>query len=146
MAKTLIAYCTLTGETGEVAGFIRDGLLSTGAEVLVANVALLSGEGNIFGFDAYVLGSPTYHGEMMQPMKSFLFLAGNQDLRGRIGASFGSCLWSGEAVDRIHDTMKNIFRMQMIGEPLKLKSPILGDGEQRARELGVEIGFALRHA
>ena len=92
------------------------------------------------GYDAYVLGSATYHGEMMQAMKTLLFLAAKLDLGGKTGGSFGAFGWSGEAPDRIYDTMQNILKMDMVGGPLRLKSAIIQGGMQMAQDYGREIG------
>jgi flavorubredoxin len=95
------------------------------------------------GYDAYVFGSATYHGEMMEGMKKLLFLAEKSNLEGKAGGAFGAFGWSGEAPDRIYDTMKNIFRMDMVSGPLKLKSSTLGGGIQMAQDYGREIGKRL---
>jgi flavorubredoxin len=91
------------------------------------------------GYDAYVFGSPTYHGEMLQSMKTLLFLAEKAGLEGKVGGSFGAFGWSCEAPDRIYDTMRNIFKMSMANSPLHLKSASLGGGVQMAQNYGKEI-------
>ena len=73
-------------------------------------------------------------------MKTLLFLAAKLNLEGKIGGSFGAFGWSGEAPDRIYDTMKNIFGMEMVGSPLRLKSAALQGGMQMAQDYGREIG------
>jgi flavorubredoxin len=77
---------------------------------------------------------------MMQAMKTLLFLAAKLDLEGKVGASFGAFGWSGEAPDRIYDTMQNILKMDMIGGPLRLKSATIQGGMQMAQDYGREIG------
>ena len=98
------------------------------------------------GFRAYVFGSPTYHGEMIQPMKTFLFLAEKAGLAGKVGGSFGAFGWSGEAPDRIYQTMKHIFKMNMVGDALRLKNVILGGGVAMAQEYGRSIARKLKAA
>ncbi len=44
-------------------------------------------------------------------MKTFLFEMEKADLKGKIGAAFGSYGWSGESVQMMSDTMKHIFGM-----------------------------------
>lgn len=95
------------------------------------------------GYDGYVFGSATYHGEMMQPMKTMLFLAEKANLEGKVGGSFGAFGWSGEAPARIFDTMKNIFKMDMVDGPLRLKSSSLGGGTQMAQDYGKKIARRL---
>ena len=51
----------------------------------------------------------------------------------------GSFGWSGEAPDRIFDTMKHIFKMNMTRAPLRLKSSELGGGITMAQDYGREL-------
>ena len=140
MAKALVVFTTRTGQTQDIAGYIAEGIRFTGAEAKVANATELQKEEQLSGYDAYVFGSATYHGEMMQAMKTLLFLAAKLNLEGKLGAAFGAFGWSGEAPDRIYDTMQNIFKMEMVGSPLRLKSSLLQGGVQMAQDYGREIG------
>ncbi|MFH1351908.1 MAG: flavodoxin domain-containing protein [Pseudomonadota bacterium] len=144
MAKALIVYTTRTGETKDMAELIAEGIRMGGAEATVLNSTGIKKEEDIAGYDAYVFGSATYHGEMMQGMKMLLFLAEKANLEGKVGGSFGAFGWSGEAPDRIYDTMKNIFKMDMVKGPLRLKSASLGGGKQMAQDYGKQIGSKLK--
>ena len=106
---------------------------------MVVNVTGVKKVEDLQGYDAYVFGSATYHGEMMQAMKTMLFLADKAGLEGRVGGSFGAFGWSGEASGRIFDTMKNILKMEMASGPLRLKSASLGGGIQMAQDYGRDI-------
>ncbi|RPH50783.1 MAG: FprA family A-type flavoprotein [Desulfobacteraceae bacterium] len=139
MSKALIVYATRTGETKQIAELIGEGLRFAGAEASVVNVNEIKNEAAIDGYDSYVFGSATYHGDMMQGMKTFLFLAEKAGLSGKAGGAFGAFGWSGEAPDRIFDTMKNIFKMDMAGGSLRLKSSSLGGGIKMAQDYGREI-------
>jgi NAD(P)H dehydrogenase (quinone) len=140
MARVLIVYTTRSGETKNIAQLIAEGIRFTGIEAKVVAANAISTEADLEGYDAFVFGSPTYHGEMMQGMKQLLFLAEKAALEGRIGGSFGAFGWSGEALDRIYDTMMNIFGMDMVSGPLRLKSSVLGGGRQMAQDYGREVG------
>jgi NAD(P)H dehydrogenase (quinone) len=140
MAKALVVFCTRSGETKDIAELIAEGVRMQGTEAAVVNASDVKKEADLEGYDAYVFGSPTYHGEMMQSMKTMLFLAEKADLAGKVGGSFGAFGWSGEAPGRIYETMKNIFKMNMAKGPLLLKSASLGGGVQMAQEYGKEIG------
>ncbi len=143
MAKALVVYTTRTGETKNIADLIAEGIRMRGAEADVVNSTQIKKEDQLAGYDAYVFGSATYHGEMMQGMKTLLFLTEKANLEGKIGASFGAFGWSGEAPDRIYETMKNIFKMEMVRGPLRLKSASLGGGKTMAQDYGKEIGKKL---
>ena len=139
MPKTLIVYATRTGETQRIADLIAEGIRFAGHEAEVVDVKNIKNEADLEGFDAYAFGSSTYHGEMLQAMKTFLFIAEKANLEGRPGGAFGSFGWSGEANDRIFDTMKHILKMDVVGDTLRLKTSSLGGGLQMAQDYGREI-------
>jgi len=143
MGKALVVYTTRTGETKHIADLIAEGIRMRGAEAKVVNSTQIKKEEELAGYDAYVFGSATYHGEMMQGMKTLLFLAEKANLEGKIGGSFGAFGWSGEAPNRIYETMKNIFKMEMVSGPLRLKSASLGGGSTMAQDYGKDIGKKL---
>ena len=143
MAKVLIVYATRTGETQNIADLVAEGIRFSGHEADVVNVKDIKSEGDLDSYDGYVFGSATYHGEMLQGMKTFLFLAEKADLEGKAGSAFGSYGWSGEANDRIFETMKHILKMNLVGDTLRLKSSTLGGGLQMAQDYGREIAKKL---
>jgi len=144
MGRALIAYTTRTQETRQIADLIAEGIRFSGHEAVVQDVKALKKEADLADFDAYVFGSPTYHGEMIQPMKTFLFLAEKADLENKIGGAFGAHGWSTEAQERIYQTMKTVFKMDMVSGPLLLKSASLGGGLQMAQDYGRDIAKKMR--
>ena len=143
MAKTLIVYATRTGETEKIGNIIAEGIRFSGHEADVVKITEIKKEEDLKGYDAVVFGSPTYHGEMVQGMKTLLFMAEKAELEGKVGGAFGAFGWSGEAPDRIFETMKNIFKMKMVSIPLRLKSANLGGGLKMAQDYGREIAEKL---
>jgi flavodoxin len=136
MARTLIVYSTRTGETQKIGELIAEGIRIAGHEARVVSDKEIKKESDLEGYDAYIFGSATYHGDMMQGMKTLLFLAEKANLAGKVGGAYGAFGWSGEAPGRIFGTMENIFNMQMVKEPLMLKSSSLGGGLNMAHEYG----------
>jgi flavorubredoxin len=139
MSKAIIIYSTRAGQTKAIGELIAEGLRIAGVDVTMADVKEIKKEGDLVGYDAYVFGSATYHGDMINTMKTFLFLAEKADLEGKVGGAFGAFGWSGEAPDRIYDTMKNIYKMNMVSGSLRLKSSYLGGGIAMAQDYGKEI-------
>jgi flavorubredoxin len=139
MAKVLVVCATRTGETLRIGELIAEGIRFSGHEVKVVNVNTIKKEDDLQGYDGLAFGSATYHGGMIQGMKTMLFLAEKAGLEGKVGGAFGAFGWSGEAPDRIFNTMKNIFKMNMVGGPLRLKASSLGGGVQMAQDYGREI-------
>jgi flavorubredoxin len=143
MAKVLIVCATRTGETSRIGELIAEGIRLSGHEANVMNVNAIKKETDLQGYDGLVFGSATYHGDMIQGMKTMLFLAEKAGLEGKAGGAFGAFGWSGEAPDRIFDTMKNIFKMNMVSGSLRLKASSLGGGVQMAQDYGREIAEKL---
>lgn len=139
MAKALIVYTSRAGETEKIAELIAEGIRMGGHEARLVKTTAIQKPEELAGYDAYLFGSPTYHGDMIQGMKTFLFIAEGAELKGKVGGAFGAFGWSGEAPDRIFDTMKHIFGMDMVGGALRLKSSKLGGGIQMAHDYGKEI-------
>lgn len=143
MPKVLIVYASRTKETEKIAQLIGEGIRISGMEATVVDVKEIKKETDLQGYDALVFGSATYHGGMMDKMKTMLFMAEKAGLEGKVGGAFGAYGWSGEAPGRIFDTMKNIFKMDMVGDALMLKSASLGGGIQMAQSYGKEIAKKL---
>ena len=143
MAKVLVVCATRTGATLKIGELIAEGIRLSGHEANVMKVNAIKKETDLQGYDGLVFGSATYHGDMIQGMKTMLFLAEQAGLEGKAGGAFGAFGWSGEAPDRIFDTMKNIFKMNMVGGPLRLKASSLGGGVQMAQDYGREIAEKL---
>ncbi|MDY6904594.1 MAG: flavodoxin domain-containing protein [Thermodesulfobacteriota bacterium] len=139
MAKALIVYSTRKEETRKIADLIAEGLRLAAVDVTLANANDIKKESDLAGYDAYIFGSPTYHGDMTNSMKTFLFLAEKADLAGKTGGAFGAFGWSGEAPERIFETMTHIFNMDMTDGPLMLKSSELGGGIKMAQDYGKQV-------
>jgi len=92
MARMLVCYFSRSGHTKSMADLIADGARSVAGvtvEVLpVANVAVADLE----GFDAIVVGSPTYYGSMAAEVKSLLdqSVAIHGKLAGKVGGAFAT--------------------------------------------------------
>ncbi len=139
MKKVLIGFSTRKGETESIANLIAEGIRFSGIEVVVKDVKELESEKDLKGYDGIVFGAPTYHGEMTQKMKTLLFLAEKTGLNKIVGGAFGAYGWSGEAPERIFDTMKHILDMDMVKAPLMLKASNIEGGIKMAQEYGKEV-------
>ncbi len=143
MAKVLVVCATRTGETVGIGELVAEGIRMSGHEANVVKVNQIKNESDLKGYDGYVFGSATYHGDMIQGMKIMLFLAEKAGLEGKVGGAFGAFGWSGEAPDRIFGTMENIFKMNMVSGALRLKSSSLGGATSMAQDYGREIAEKL---
>lgn len=143
MGKVLIVFASRTGETERIGNLIAEGVRMASNDAVVKNAKDVKSEADLQGFDGYVFGSATYHGDMMQGMKTLLFMAEKAGMENKIGGAFGAFGWSGEAPDRIFGTMENIFQMDMVTGPLRLKNSTLGGGVQMAQDYGKQIAAKL---
>ena len=71
MAKLLIAYYSKSGNTKKMASLVEEGARDAGASVQVSEAEEVSIDA-LPNYDAIILGSPTYYGDMAAPMKKFL--------------------------------------------------------------------------
>jgi flavodoxin short chain len=145
MPKAIIIYDSRTGNTGIVAKAIEEGMKEAGIEVL-SKRAVGATAGDLRDGDVVILGSPTYHRDMIGSMKTFLFEMEKADLKGKVGAAFGSYGWSGESVQMLTDTLKHIFGMNVIEPGLGiLRRPDEG-GLKRCREFGKRIADRMKNS
>ncbi len=140
MGRVLIVYATRSEETKAIADLIGEGVRDAGHDAVIKRVSEIGGGEELNGYDAYIFGAPTYHGDMISPMKQLLFIAEQAELSDKPAGAFGSYGWSGEAGGRIFDTMKHIFKMKMTPDgPLMLKAGWVSGGTEKAQNYGKTI-------
>lgn len=139
MGRVLIVFTSRANETKGIAELIAEGVRQSGHEVTVKNTGEIQSEEDLKGYDAYAFGSPTYHGDMMTPMKQMLFMGERAELKGKPGGSFGAYGWSGEAAPRILNTMRHIYQMETLPEPLMLKASWAEGGVDAAQDYGKRL-------
>ena len=114
MKRVLIAYDSRTGNTEKMGEYIAEGVRIAGHEAELKKISEIKNEKELQGYDAYVFGCPTYHRDMTNGMKTFLFLSQKGGLAGKVGGAFGSCTHSGDAPKLIFDTMEYVFKMNVV--------------------------------
>ena len=143
MSKATIIYVTRSGNTRMMAEGIQEGMKEAGVEVLLKRTAEVKAN-DLADVDAVVLGSPTYHHDMISSMKTFLFEMEKAELKGKVGAAFGSYGWSGESVQMMSDTMKHIFGMDLMEPGLKLTGKPSGSSLEKGKEFGRKIAEKIK--
>ena len=116
--KVLIAYFSLTGKTEKMAEYIAEGVRFSGQQAVVKKISDIKRANDLADYRGYIFGSPTYHRDMAEPMKTFLFLVKKANLEGKLAGAFGSYTYSGDAPAIIFDTMQYVYKM----EPFELGS------------------------
>ncbi len=118
----LIAYYSRTGITEKMAEYLAEGVRFTGNEVDMKKISEIKTEKDLQGYDGYLFGCPTYHKDITENFKTFLFLVQKAKLEGKLGGAFGSHTHSGESAGIIFDTMEFVYKMNMTSlVPLSLK-------------------------
>ena len=146
MSKVLVLYYSRTGNTEKMAKAVTEGAQTIqGTEVELTyhiNPEALE------SFDAVVVGVPTYHHDMAVAIKNFFEEAAvkNINLKGKVGAAFGSYGWSGEAPKLVLEIMKNKFETQIIEPPLLIKYAPDQNGLERCKAFGRQIAERLMHS
>ena len=143
MKKVLVCYLSRTGNTKKMAEFIAEGVRITGNTAELKKISEIKSGKDFEGYDGFVFGCPTYHRDITEGMKRFLFMAEEAKLVGKIGGAFGSFTHSGESASMIFDTMLYVFKMDMVDlGALDLKEHLLetDEGIHACQDYGKAIG------
>jgi len=91
MAKGIVVYYSRSGNTEQMAELIAESMNKAELPTECKSVDKVKA-GDLLGFDAIVIGSPTYYGQMAGPIKQLIDdLVGNHGkLDGKIGGAFSS--------------------------------------------------------
>jgi flavorubredoxin len=142
----IIFYMSAYGSTARMAEAIRAGVEAESG-IRVSLYDLEGGEIQPFvdlieSADALVLGSPTINGDAAKPIWDLLSSLAVIDLKGKLGAAFGSYGWTGEAVKMIEDRLRGLkLRVPVAGLRVKL---IPTDEElEECRDFGRALAGAL---
>jgi len=139
LLKLLILYYSQTGNTEKMARAVAEGAKS----VAGVNVELkyFARPEDLAEADSIILGMPTYHHDMGVDMKRLLeeVAVKGINLKGKVGAAFGSYGWSGEAPRMLLEVMKNKFEMETIEPPLLARYIPDEKGLEECRKLGKTV-------
>lgn len=138
----LVFYLSAYGNTRRMAEALAAG--AEGVEgVRVSLYDLEGGEPAVFTdlieeADGLAFGSPTINGDAVKPIWDLLSSLTTVNVKGKLGAAFGSYGWSGEAVRLIEDRLRGLkLRVPLEGLRLKL---VPNDAElEQCRALGATL-------
>jgi flavorubredoxin len=141
--KILIFYYSRTGNTEKMAKAVAEGISSTGkAEV---EMKYFIDAEDLAGYDAILVGTPTFNKDMPIDTKRLLEQAIAKDigLKDKVGGTFGSYGWSGEAPKLVLDLMKDKLGMLTVEPPLLSKLTPDAATLDKCREFGKRISETL---
>jgi len=113
MPKMAIIYATGMGRTKTMAEAIANGAMTIEGVDVVLKDAYDALPEDVKDAGAIVLGGSTYNYKLIKAMDPFLKELAKLDLKGKVGAAFGSYGWSGESVPTLIARMKS-FGMNVI--------------------------------
>lgn len=108
----LITYCSMTGNTEEIAGTIGEGIRQAGVNVDIKDILMVDAK-DLLEYDGILIGAYTWgDGELPDEFLDFYEDMDQLSLIGKKAAAFGSCDSSyehrGRAVDIIIDKLTEI--------------------------------------
>ena len=91
MAKAIVVYYSRSGNTKKMAEIIAKAMNESDLPTEYKSVDKVKPE-DLLGFDAIVVGSPTYYGHMASPLKQLFdeLVSSHGQLDGKVGAAFTS--------------------------------------------------------
>jgi flavorubredoxin len=143
MKKILVLYYSRTGNTEKMAKAVAEGAQINDNIEVELNFHVEPEE--LSTFDAIIVGAPTYYHELPVDFKRLFeeVAAKGISLKGKIGATFGSYGWSGEAPKNILEIMKNKFEMLVVEPPLLVNYAPDQKMLSTCRDLGKRISESL---
>ncbi len=143
--KALVIYDTMWHSTEEMAKAIAVGLEETGVSTSMINLKVHHRSDvmtEILKARAVILGSSTLNNGLLPRMAGFLMYMRGLKPANKIGASFGSYGWSGEAVNLMNNSLLEM-KIEVIEEGLRLKYVPAAEQLEECREMGRRIGQAV---
>ena len=143
--RLLVFYASAYGNTALLAEKIAEGARSEGVRVSVMDVTATELGlmiDRIEAADGIAVGSATINADAVEPVWYLLSHLATLNLKGKVGASFGSYGWSGEAPKLIADRLRGLkfrveeepFRVNLVPGPQDLEEAV-EFGRRLARSL-----------
>lgn len=95
--------------------------------------------------DAVAIGSSTFYYKMLPPMEKFIDSLSKANVKGKIGAAFGSYGWSGEAPVMIAEKMHEL-GIKVIDPVLRIQYQPTEKDLEECKQLGKDIAKKLKKA
>ena len=119
--RVIVAYLSAYGNTAKLAEEITKGVKAAGVAVELYDLEKTSPAelvDKIEGSKGLIVGSPTINGDAVKPAHDLLSSLATINLKGKLGAAFGSYGWSGEAVSILESRLAGI-KFKVINSTVK---------------------------
>lgn len=143
--KALVIYDSMWHSTEEMAHAVSAGLIEAGVSTNMVNLQVHHRSDvmtQVLGAKAVVLGSSTLNNGLLPRMAGFLMYMRGLKPTNKIGATFGSFGWSGEAVGLMNSALEDM-KIDVIEDGLKIKYVPDDEKLEECRAMGRRIGEAV---
>lgn len=141
----LVFYASSYGNTAMLAESIAEGARSGGARATVMDITatdLMMMIDRIEAAKGIAVGSATINGDAVEPVWHLLSNLATLNLKGKVGASFGSYGWSGEAPKLIAERLKGL-KFKVEEEPFRVNLVPTYEDLKEAEEFGKRVAQRL---
>jgi len=143
--KALVIFDSMWHSTEEMAHAVSDGLVEAGVSTNMVNLQVHHRSDvmtQVLGAKAVVLGSSTLNNGLLPRMAGFLMYMRGLKPTNKLGATFGSFGWSGEAVSLMNKALEEM-KIDVIEDGLKIKYVPDAEKLEECREMGRRVGKAV---
>jgi flavorubredoxin len=141
----LVFYASAYGNTAMLAESIAEGARSGGAKATVMDITatdLMMMIDRIEAARGIAVGSATINGDAVEPVWHLLSNLATLNLKGKVGASFGSYGWSGEAPKLIAERLRGL-KFKVEEEPFRVNLVPTYEDLKEAEEFGKRVAQRL---
>ena len=143
--KALVVYDTMWQSTATMARAMGEGLTEAGAKANLMSMSSCHRSDvvtELLDAGALIVGSPTVNNKIFPSMADVMTYIGGLKPKNKIGASFGSYGWSGEATKDLHAMLADM-GVETVADPLRVN--YVPDESQlvECRRFGQAIGARL---
>lgn len=142
MPGVIVVYLSTSGNTKAMADAIVEGAISRNVDAKAVNFNEAKME-DIKAADAIAIGSSTFYYKMLPPMEKFLQNLEKANVKGKVGAAFGSYGWSGEAPVLIAEKMREL-GMKVLDPVLRIQYQPAEKDLDECKRLGKDIAVKVK--
>ncbi|AEI39638.1 flavodoxin [Paenibacillus mucilaginosus] len=147
MAKVILVFASMTGNTEDMADAVAEGVQAAGAELTQKNV-MDTNASELAGYDGIILGAYTWgDGDLPDEFLDFYDELEEVDLAGKKAAVFGSCDSSysayGAAVDTLIEKLQER-GAEIVTEGLKVELGPSSEDKEVCKSLGETLARSLQ--
>jgi len=147
MAKVLVVYHSLGGNTKKMAEAVAEGARGVDGTEVTVKTGLEAGIDDLLGCDAVALGSPDYFSYMAGGLKDFLdrtYYPSQGKVAGKPAAVFGSAGGPAENILNVLQKAAGWFKLKPVGDPVGSSGGVSAGALSGCKELGRTLAEAAR--